>query len=320
LYFTNAFRRVGSRSFGKTSANPSPQALYQIPTENESVTNSAYALQRLFYLLQTSTEAVSTAELTRSFGWETRHVFEQQDLQEFLHKLIERMEEKMKGTAAENALPELFVGKTKTYVSCINVAYESSYIEDFWSIQLNVSGNKNIDESFRDYIKVGTMDGEYKYYTEGFGFQDAKKGVIFESFPQVLHIYLKRYEYDTNLDVMKKVNDRYEFPEAFDVSPYLSDEADRSEPYTYQLHGVLVHSGDLNAGHYYAFLKPTKDGTFYRYNDDKVTRATMREVLEESYGSAYMLVYIRQSRLGQVLLPVTKDDIPSHLRKFCLKY
>ncbi|KAI9758437.1 MAG: hypothetical protein M4579_003067 [Chaenotheca gracillima] len=326
LYFTNAFRK----------------AVYQIPTQNEeTLQNSAYTLQRLFYLLQTSNDAVPTAELTRSFGWETKHIFEQQDVQELSRILMERMEEKMKGTDAENALSKLFVGKTKTYISCINVDYESSRIEDFWDIQLNVSGNKNLDDSFRDYIQVETMDGENKYFAEGYGLQDAKKGVIFESFPQILHLQLKRFEYDINRDAMMKVNDRYEFPETFDASPYLSEEADKAEPYIYRLHGVLVHSGDFNAGHYYAFLKPTKDGHFYKFDDDRVTRATMREVLEDNFGgdydaangnfsvrnpytrtsstkrsmSAYMLVYIRETRLDNVLPPVSQADTPSHLQR-----
>jgi ubiquitin carboxyl-terminal hydrolase 7 len=325
LYFTNAFRK----------------AVYQIPTENEeNLSNSAYTLQRLFYQLQTSATAVSTNELTKSFGWETRHIFEQQDVQELSRKLMERMEEKMKGTEAENVLPKLFCGKVKTYISCINVDYESSRIEDFWDIQLNVSGNKNLLDSFKDYIAVEKMDGENQYYaSEQHKLQDANKGVIFQSFPDVLHLQLKRFEYDIERDAMMKINDRYEFPESFDAAPYLSEDADKSEPYVYQLHGVLVHSGDLNAGHYYAFLKPTKDGSFYKYDDDKVTRATMREVLEENFGgelghsnghikspyqksnptirqnSAYMLVYIRQSRLDEVLVPVAQDDTPPHLQK-----
>jgi len=249
------------------------------------------------------------------------------------------MEEKMKGTEAENVLPRLFSGKVRTYISCIHVDYESRRVEDFWDVQLNVSGNKDITESFKDYIQVETMDGENQYYAgDQFKLQDAKKGVIFESFPEVLNLQLKRFQYDIERDAMMKINDRYEFPETFDASPYLSAEADRSEPYIYQLHSVLVHSGDLNAGHYYAFIKPTKDGWFYKYDDDKVTKATMREVLEENYGgellplngqvtslskstpimrhnSAYMLVYIRQTRVDQVLLPVTKEDTPPHLRK-----
>ncbi|KAG6198704.1 hypothetical protein E4U10_006319 [Claviceps purpurea] len=324
LYFTNAFR----------------QAVYEIPTGNdESMHNSAYTLQRLFYQLQTSDQAVGTNELTKSFGWETRHIFEQQDVQELSRKLMERMEEKMKGTKAENVLPEIFSGKIKTYISCINVDYESSRIEDFWDIQLNVSGNKNLLESFQDYIQVEKMDGENQYFAgDEHKLQDANKGVIFTSFPDVLHLQLKRFEYDIQRDMMMKINDRYEFPDTFDAAPYLIDDADKSEPWTYQLHSVLVHSGDLNAGHYYAFIKPEKDGWFYRYDDDKVTRATSREVLEENFGgeyrtsngvrastttktpiirqnSAYMLVYIRQSKLDKILCQVQKSDIPQHLQQ-----
>lgn len=315
------------------------QAIYQIPTEDEeSFSNSAYTLQRLFYQLQSSANAVGTNELTKSFGWETRHIFEQQDVQELSRKLMERMEEKMKGTEAENVLSRLFCGKVRTYISCINVEYESRRVEDYWDIQLNVNGLKDVEASFRDYVQVETMDGENQYFAgDTFKLQDAKKGVIFESFPEVLHLQLKRFQYDIDRDAMMKINDRYEFPDSFDAAPYLADDADKSESWIYQLHGVLVHSGDLNAGHYYAFIKPTKDGWFYKYDDDRVTKATMREVLEDNYGgeyilpngqaakvkskpvlrhnSAYMLVYIRQSRVDQVLLPVTEEDIPSHLRK-----
>jgi ubiquitin carboxyl-terminal hydrolase 7 len=316
------------------------QAVYQIPTAEEiDRSNSAYALQRLFYLLQSSSNAVGTTDLTQSFGWDTKQIFEQQDVQELSRVLMDKLDEKMKGTEAEGALTKMFVGKMKTYISCINVDYESSRIEDFWDIQLNVSGNKNLDDSFKDYIQVETMDGENKYYAEGYGLQDAKKGVIFESFPPVLHLQLKRFEYDFQRDAMMKVNDRYEFPEVWDASPYLSDGADRSESWIYHLHGVLVHSGDLNAGHYYAFLKPTKDGHYYKFDDDRVTRATTREALEENFGgdyqqangnvghrnpytrgwsskrsmSAYMLVYIRETRVDQVLIDPKVVVPPPHL-------
>ncbi|KAI5867169.1 cysteine proteinase [Durotheca rogersii] len=325
LFFTNAFRK----------------AVYEIPTaEDESITNSAYTLQRLFYQLQISNSAVGTTELTKSFGWDTRHIFEQQDVQELSRKLIERMEERMKGTAAEDALPRMLSGKVKTYVSCIDVEYESSRIEDFWDIQLNVRGIHNLEESFKDYIQQETLDGDNKYWAgDEFKYQDARKGVIFKSFPEVLHLHLKRFEYDIQRDTMMKINDRFEYPEVLNLEPFLDNDADKSEPWIYKLHGVLVHSGDLNGGHYYAYLKPNKDGWFHKFDDDKVTKATMRETLEENFGgeypaslvqartglqkkapimrqmSAYMLVYIRESRLDQVLTPVNKEDCPAHLQK-----
>ncbi|KAF3138571.1 hypothetical protein TWF703_004619 [Orbilia oligospora] len=324
LYLTKAFRK----------------SVYQIPTENEKTDNSALTLQRLFYLLETSTDALGTNELTKSFGWETKHIFEQQDVQELCRVLMEKLEEKMKGSEAENALAKMFVGKTKTYISCIDVEYESSRIEEYWDIQLTVRGKKNLDESFRDYIAYETLEGENKYFAEGHGLQDAKKGVIFESFPPVLHVHLKRFDYDFMRDAITKVNDLYEFPEEFDASPYLSPDADKSEPYDYVLHGVLVHSGDFNAGHYYAFIKPEAGGRWFKFDDDRVTPATLKEVLDDNFGgefpasqllgplrnpytrtmnlkrsmSAYMLVYIRKTRMDDIL---PKEDFaaPSHLQK-----
>lgn len=322
LYFTNAFRK----------------AVYQIPTEDEkNLSNSALTLQRLFYLLQTHNDAVPTLELTKSFGWETQDIFAQQDVQELNRILMENLENKMKGTEVENSLNKMFVGKTKTYIKCIDVEYGSERIEDFWDIQLNVRGYKNLDESFKNYIAVETMDGENKYFAEGYGLQDAKKGVIFESFPDVLHLHLKRFEYDLNTYAMCKVNDHYEFPEVFDAAPYLADDADKNAGWEYVLHGVLVHSGDLNAGHYYAFLKPTKDGDFFKFDDDRVTKATKREAMDDNFGgeyttpathdgsrpvltkamkrsmNAYMLVYLRKNKIDEVLVPVTLEDVPAHV-------
>jgi ubiquitin carboxyl-terminal hydrolase 7 len=72
-------------------------------------------------------------------------------------------------------------------------------------IQLNVKGCKNLEESFKDYIAEETLEGDNKYQAEGYGLQDAKKGVIFESFPPVLHLQLKRFEYDIMRDSMVKV-------------------------------------------------------------------------------------------------------------------
>lgn len=321
LYFTKAFR----------------QAVYKIPTENDNPESVPLALQRMFYLLRTAKLPVGTLDLTKSFGWDTVDAFTQHDVQELNRVLMDNLEGKMKETAVDGALNKIFVAQMKSYVKCVNVDFESSRSEDYWDIQLNVKGMKDIMESFRDYIQEETLDGENQYQATGYGLQDAKKGVVFQSFPPVLHLQLKRYEYDFNRDMMVKINDRYEFPTEMDLSSFLEEGSDMSEPWEYELHGVLVHSGDLNAGHYYALLKPTKNGHWYKFDDDRVTRATMKEVLEENFGgetnsnqypplrnpnrfhykrhsSAYMLVYIRKSRLDEILSS-QEDEIPSHIPK-----
>ncbi len=73
-------------------------------------------------------------------------------------------------------------------------------------IQLTIKGIKNLRDSFREYISVETLDGENKYQAEGLGLQDAKKGVIFKTFPPVLHLQLRRFEYDVEKDALVKVS------------------------------------------------------------------------------------------------------------------
>ncbi|KAI0318629.1 ubiquitin carboxyl-terminal hydrolase 5 [Amylostereum chailletii] len=315
------------------------KAVYEIPTEEEQPTQSvALALQRVFYHLQTSDQPVGTTELTKSFGWTSLDSFLQHDVQEFNRVLQDKLESKMKGTTAEGAIAKLFVGKMKSYIKCVDVDFESSRIEEFNDLQLNVKGMKNLYESFRDYIQVETLDGENKYQAEGYGLQDAKKGIIFQSFPPVLHLQLKRFEYDVQRDAMVKINDRHEFPFEIDLGEFLDETADRSKPWVYRLHGVLVHSGDLHGGHYFALIKPDADTRWLKFDDDRVTPVTDREVLEENYGgealnglppshqrnqvrsmkrftNAYMLVYIREAIVDEVLPPFTEEDTPAHLKR-----
>ena len=194
---------------------------------------------------------------------------------------------------------------------------------------------KNLYDSFKAFVAVDMLDGEYKYSADEFGLQDAKKGIIFESFPPVLHLQLRRFEYDIQRDAMVKINDRHEFPFEIDLDEFLDASADRSQPWIYKLHGVLVHSGDLHGGRYFGLIKPDREARWLKFDDDRVTPVTDKEVLEENYGeealssmppdlqrkqvratkfsSAYVLVYIRESAIDEVLAPITVDDTPSHL-------
>lgn len=135
-----------------------------------------------------------------------------------------------------------------------------------------------------------------------------------------------------------------------DLAPYMKPQivASSNESWVYNLHGVLVHSGDVHGGHYFVLIKPTVNGRWLKFDDDRVTFATEREVLEDNFGgemllpngrhpeprtpangaakgaakrftNAYMLVYVRESRAPEVLREVTDADTPSHLRKLLFR-
>ncbi|EFA82639.1 meprin and TRAF domain-containing protein [Heterostelium album PN500] len=275
--------------------------------------------------------AVSTKELTKSFGWGTHDIFTQHDVQELNRVLCDNLNEKMKGTKAEGTIDNLFRGKIKNFIKCETVKYESKREEEFYDLSLNVKGCSTIHQSFEKYVEVERLDGSNKYDAEGFGLQVANKGCRFLSFPPVLHLQLKRFEYDPIRDANVKVNDRYTFPEVLDLTPYLDEEADKSLPSIYHLQGVLVHSGDLHNGHYYAFMKPSMDGEWLKFDDEDVSKCTFTQVTEESFGAevdptkrmpfirnftnAYMLIYLREKESNDLLKPIPDSDIPEHLKQ-----
>ncbi|KAM2482453.1 hypothetical protein FF1_040003 [Malus domestica] len=319
------------------------KAVYHMPTtENDNPSGSIpLALQSLFYKLQYNDTSVATKELTKSFGWDAYDSFMQHDVQELNRVLSEKLEDKMKGTVVEGTIQKLFEGHQMNYIECINVDYKSTRKESFYDLQLDVKGCRDVYASFDKYVEVERLEGDNKYHAEQYGLQDAKKGVLFIDFPPVLQLQLKRFEYDFMRDTMVKINDHYEFPLQLDLDrengKYLSPDADRSVRNLYTLHSVLVHSGGVHGGHYYAYIRPTLSDQWFKFDDERVTKEDMKRALEEQYGgeeelpqtnpgfnnapfkftkysNAYMLVYIREVDKEKIICNVDEKDIAEHLR------
>ncbi|PXF48866.1 Ubiquitin carboxyl-terminal hydrolase 13 [Gracilariopsis chorda] len=281
LYMVSAFRK----------------AVYNMPLPAPGNENSgselSYALQKVFYELQTSPTVVKTKKLTESFGWDTTEAFTQHDVQELKLILCDELAERMKKIAPDqpNALSTLFQGKLLNYVECINVDFTSTTEEEFSDLSLNVKGCRNIYESFEKYMEVEVMEGDNKYRADGFDdLQEAKKGVKFVKLPPVLQLHLKRFEYDLTRYTMVKINDRYEFEPEIDLSRFV-DKSDGTDVYV--LHSVLVHIGDVNGGHYHAFIRPSidvsdaetkKPAPWYKFDDETVQAATEEQAVQDNYG------------------------------------
>ena len=235
--------------------------LFGIPTEHQEIhRNIPLVLQKFFYNLHVSPTAVSTKELTSSFGWDSYESFVQQDIQELKALLFDSLEAKLKGTPHEKDLDNLFQVSSMRFIKCLNVDYESKSYSTFYDIPLEIKGLPSVEASFKKYIETETLEGNNQYKSETYGYQDAVTGNVFTRFPPILYLNLKRYEYDFMEDRICKVNDYYEFPESINLSPYYSPadaqrdlSQERPENQQYKLFGILVHSGDFGGGHYYSF-------------------------------------------------------------------
>mmetsp|Transcript_11358 Transcript_11358/g.34759 ORF Transcript_11358/g.34759 Transcript_11358/m.34759 type:complete len:1181 (+) Transcript_11358:85-3627(+) len=282
----------------------------------------SFALQKVFYELQNGSTVVKTKKLTKSFGWDSADAFQQHDVQELNRILCSHLEDAMRKRNGRNKISELFEGKLLNYIECINVPYKSTREEPFFDLSLTIKGYSNLYESFDKYTEVEILDGDNKYQADGYNeLQEARKGVKFLRLPPVLQLHLKRFEYDFVRDMNVKINDRFEFPAELDLNKYVEN-SNGSE--IYLLHSVLVHVGDVHAGHYFVFIRPyAENKQWYKFDDENVTRVSERDAIEDNFGSptprklsnAYMLQYIRKDSIHTILKQVKSEDVPKELEE-----
>ena len=65
----------------------------------------------------------------------------------------------------------MFSGKLRSYIRCVNVDYVSTREEDFYDLQLDVKGCKDIYASFDKYIAKEMLTGDNQYDAESLGKQ-----------------------------------------------------------------------------------------------------------------------------------------------------
>uniref|UniRef100_A0A8C7DQL5 ubiquitinyl hydrolase 1 n=1 Tax=Oncorhynchus kisutch TaxID=8019 RepID=A0A8C7DQL5_ONCKI len=98
----------------------------------------------------------------------------------------------------------------------------------------------------------------------------------------------------------------------------------------FRLHAVLVHEGQANAGHYWAYIYDPHQQRWMKYNDISVTKSSWEELVRDSFGgyrnaSAYCLMYINDKKpflieeefdkeTGQMLSGL--DKLPSDLKAY----
>ncbi|KAK1890620.1 Ubiquitin carboxyl-terminal hydrolase 47, partial [Dissostichus eleginoides] len=229
---------------GLSSTNPymTPEfrnALYNWEfeeSEEDPVTSIPHQLQRLFILLQTSKKrAIETTDVTRSFGWDSSEAWQQHDVQELCRVMFDALEQKWKQTEQADLINQLYQGKLKDYVRCLECGYESWRIDTYLDIPLVIrpfgasQAYSSVEEALHAFMQPETLDGPNQYFCERCKKKcDARKGLRFLHFPYLLTLQLKRFDFDYTTMHRIKLNDRMAFPEELDMSPFIDVEDEKS--------------------------------------------------------------------------------------------
>uniref|UniRef100_A0A6C0IRA0 USP domain-containing protein n=1 Tax=viral metagenome TaxID=1070528 RepID=A0A6C0IRA0_9ZZZZ len=145
--------------------------------------------------------------------------------------------------------------------------------EPFFIINLPIPTNTNnisLIDCFNLYIRGEILDGDNMVTNEQRQEKVvAIKNLMFWSFPDILVIDIKRFNY---YNYSKKNQVLVDFPlENLDLSPYVIGY--NKYNYKYDLYGVCNHSGSTMGGHYTSFVK-NANGKWYHFNDTRVSEVS----------------------------------------------
>ncbi len=123
LYMTPEFRN-GIYRWKSTDTS------LKVDDDENSKKNIPFQLQRLFLNLQTSNKkSIQTHDLTKSFGWNSEDAFQQHDVQELCRVMFDALEKMFKNTQQNNFINELYQGRIKDYVKCLECETESARVD-----------------------------------------------------------------------------------------------------------------------------------------------------------------------------------------------
>lgn len=134
----------------------------------------------------------------------------QEDAQEFLlgllHKLDASLEEEGRNSNDSDRITNLFRGKSKQVIRCLDVNFTKERSQDFLDLSVEVSSSSSNDllSELLESMKPELLDSKYK--AGEFGLQTAEKYMQITDMPKVLLITLKRFSFDMDLNAMKKVD------------------------------------------------------------------------------------------------------------------
>jgi len=162
--------------------------------------------------------------------------------------------------------------------------------EPYFMINLSLPENNkspSLIDCFDLYVNGEILEGENSWFNENTNKkQDVQKKISYWSMPSVLVIDIKRFNYRN-----QKTQVLLTFPlEDLDLSSYIIGY--KKESFIYDLYGICNHSGNVNGGHYTAFIK-NANGKWYHFNDTIITEVTnLKELITPK---AYCLFYRKKT-------------------------
>ena len=232
----------------------------------------------------------------------------QQDSQEFLNVIFDRLDRALKPTPFKGIMDSVFAGKIASVYTCKNCGNCFSNEQLFYNLSLEVKNMENIEDSFKKFnaeeiISDYTCENCKKKV-------DVSKRAFIKELPNVLIIHLQKIIFDLEYLANIKISSRFEFGKEIDLKNYVFKEKknnedenendeeeeiveDDKDEFTYKLVGVVLHSGNAEYGHYTSLInvnrkdpnrKNLNEDIWYNFDDSRISKYNMENFNEDCFG------------------------------------
>ncbi|RVE73915.1 hypothetical protein OJAV_G00036080 [Oryzias javanicus] len=298
-----------------------PEAVLSIEDDTDQPEESVfYQVQSLFgHLMESKLQYYVPENFWKIFKMWNRELYvrEQQDAYEFFTSLVDQLDEHLKKIGREQIFKNTFQGIFSDQKICKDCPHRYEREETFMALNLGVTSCQSLEISLDQFVRGEVLEGSNAYYCEKCKEKRTTvKRTCIKSLPSVLCIHLMRFGFDWESGRSIKYDEQIRFPWVLNMEPYTvsgmarqdcggeggegrGDGASGGSPRkkvtiseNYELVGVVVHSGQAHAGHYYSFIKDRRGssrGRWYKFNDNMVEEFDMNdETLEyECFGGEY---------------------------------
>ncbi|XP_041474973.1 ubiquitin carboxyl-terminal hydrolase 24-like isoform X2 [Lytechinus variegatus] len=287
------------------------------PEKEKGEDSIFYQMQNVFgHLLESKLQYYEPERFWKVFKFwgEPVNIREQQDAFDFFTILTDQLDEYLKQSGQKEVMKQKFQGLYLNQMICQDCPHRKEREEEFFALNLTVKSN-NLNDSLEQFVRGEMLEGENAYLCEECNEKrNTIKRTCIKTLPPVLVIQLKRFGYDWEAGRALKFDDYFKFPWVLDMEPFTSKGMARREQQQqsddppspmnyqrnvssqsstddlYQLVGVVVHSGQANAGHYYSFIKDRggtsitniSKGKWFRFNDTQVEEFIMSDAALEA--------------------------------------
>jgi len=231
--------------------------------------NLLLVMQKLFsYMMKIEKPSVETTELTDAFGWQTKHVSMQHDIQELSRVFFQALETKLSKMKKDNFIKDIFCGSIINKTVCKECGNVSCMEEDFYDLTLTVE--KSLEESLKKYVSFERFEGNNQYSCSKCNkkVELAVRNTTIKRLPPILFFSLSRFEYDWKTESRVKIKQEMTFNSVVDMSPFTENPVENT-PEEYELFSVIVHTGSPFCGHYYCLINDLLEEGNFNVEDER---------------------------------------------------